>query len=88
MPFLVPKAPVLSGVVNLLRSNAAAVVDSRRGRLGLRLNRLGRGFEIDLIPRLGANCGLNRGIRNDKGIYEEFWQALEAMMKAGTLWSA
>lgn len=35
MPFLVPRAPVRSGVVKRFRSKAAAVEDSRTGRFGL-----------------------------------------------------
>lgn len=55
------------GVVAAFRLSAAAVVDSRRGRSGLRLNRLGRTLEMDLIPRWETWLRLSPGARKDGG---------------------
>lgn len=62
-----PNAPVRKGVVAAFRSRAAAVVDSRRGRSGLRLNWLGRTLEMDLIPRLETWLRVSPGARKDGG---------------------
>lgn len=55
------------GVVAAFRSRAAAVLDSRRGRSGLRLNRFGRTLEMDLIPRCETWLEISPGARKKGG---------------------
>ena len=62
-----PRAPVRKGVVLAFRSRAAVFVDSNMGRFGLRLKRLGRGVDIDLIPRFETWLGISRGARKGGG---------------------
>lgn len=68
IPFLIPSAPVRSGVVLALRARAAAVVDSNNGRSCRRLKRFGRGIDIDLMPRLEMELTINRRARKIGGI--------------------
>lgn len=63
IPFFVPSAPVRKGVDLAFRARAAAGVDSSRGRSGERLKRLGRGIDIDLMPRLERGLIISRGTR-------------------------
>lgn len=72
------------GVVAAFRSRAAAVVDSRRGRFGLRLNRFGRTLEMDLIPWWDTWLRISPGVRKDGG---SCWQRsiiiLDILLHAG-----
>ena len=79
MPFLIPKAPVRNGVVRAFRLRAAAVVDSRSGRSWERLNRLGRGMDKDLMPRLETWLKGKRGRRKGGGSRRQRANGLDAM---------
>lgn len=80
MPFLIARAPVRKGVVNALRSSAAAVVEVRSGRSLLLLKRLGRGGSTALIPRFGTWLICSRGMRNGGGSCKQLVRSFGGML--------
>lgn len=74
MPFFVAIAPVRRGREFCLRRRAAVVLDSRTGRLGATLKRLGLGSLRERIP----NSRMEIRGRRDCSLREESWRSFPA----------